>query len=344
MKSQIKKRVASSVLAGAMALSMAAPAFAANETAITATYQDIKLAVTVPTTGKATINPYGLPFKLGESTISGEQITTGAALTILNKSAVALKVGAKVTTTASSGVTLETSAPSGYDTETGKKMYVKFEAFPADDLVGDAAADTALVNSKFAALDSDNAALSAVLDTSAAATAAKPSTSKNELILREANADGELQKGGAAFFRLSGQVAQGATWTATDTFTATVAFTFTPTTFGRYFGTLACAGQNIQVGAASGGDKTTATMTLDLPAGVKPKRVIKWEASKKDVVTITDTSTPTATTPVISADVTAKAASSSEVKITVYVEGTDGLTYTATTASGKGVTVAAATP
>ena len=71
MKFLNKKRVASAALAGALALSMAAPAFA-SQSVITGNYKEIRLAVTVPTTGKAVINPYGLPIALSEThNISG---------------------------------------------------------------------------------------------------------------------------------------------------------------------------------------------------------------------------------------------------------------------------------
>lgn len=55
MKFMNKKRFGSTVMAGALALSLAAPAFAANNTSttITGAYADIPIAVSVPTTGTA---------------------------------------------------------------------------------------------------------------------------------------------------------------------------------------------------------------------------------------------------------------------------------------------------
>ena len=58
MKSMNLKRFASTALAGALALSMAVPAFAAgNTTVISGAYEAVTLSVTVPTTGKAIIKP-----------------------------------------------------------------------------------------------------------------------------------------------------------------------------------------------------------------------------------------------------------------------------------------------
>lgn len=56
------KKLVSAILGGAMALSLAAPAFATN-TVITATYTEPKIEVSVPTTATAVINPFALPTK-----------------------------------------------------------------------------------------------------------------------------------------------------------------------------------------------------------------------------------------------------------------------------------------
>lgn len=167
MKFKNMKRFTTAAMAGALALSMSVPAFAstANTTNITGNYNAIKLAVTVPATGKAVINPYGLPYKLGDSTISGQQITTGAALMIQNKSEVALKVDAVVSGTPTAGVTLD-AADAGNDTyasQTTKNIFVQFEAFEAPTINGDNVTETATVNAAFAALDSSNAKLTGIL-------------------------------------------------------------------------------------------------------------------------------------------------------------------------------------
>ena len=62
MKFMNMKRFASTVMAGALTMSLAVPAFAADsQTVITATYAETALDVVVPANTNATINPYGLP-------------------------------------------------------------------------------------------------------------------------------------------------------------------------------------------------------------------------------------------------------------------------------------------
>ena len=121
MKFLNKKRVASAALAGALALSMAAPAFA-SQSVITGNYKEIRLAVTVPTTGKAVINPYGMPVKAldTQSTpqeIAGKTLKTAGKiatqpLVMYNKTDVDLSVGATVSASGVSGLELSTSTVS----------------------------------------------------------------------------------------------------------------------------------------------------------------------------------------------------------------------------------------
>lgn len=336
MKFMNKKRVASGILASALALSMVPAAFAAsapNTTNITGTYNAIKLAVTVPTTGKAIINPYGLPYKLGETTINNQQITTAAPLTIQNKSAVALAVKAKVTGTASTGVDLKESGDStnlGDDADgvTTKTLRVKFEAFAAPTMNADTIADTAELNNAFAALDG-TADLTADVTT-----AAGGNETEGTLVLREGDADGALQPGGAAFFRLTGEAAKKADWKAEDTFSASVAFTFTPSKYEKPAGTLTSDTQTLSM---TGTKTTTVTLTPDLPDGVTPTKVI-WTSSKPDVLKLDDASTLSGSVS-IKANATGLKQYSTAVSVTVEVIGSDGISYTATTATGQKITV-----
>lgn len=316
MKFMNMKRFASTALAGALALSMAAPAFASgtstNTTNITGEYKPITLKVVVPQTGTATINPYGLPVDLDEeTTISGQQITTGAPLVIKNQSKVALAVKAKVTGTVKGDATFDASAIT--DGETDKKMNVKFEAFPAPGVLDDS--DQADLNAAFAALDSANAKLTATLSTTAA-------DATGTLVLREGDEDGATQDGGAAFFRLSGTVAKAPTaaWAAADGFTASVAFTFEPS---EYIGAvvLKAAGD-----AATVAENGTLAVTVDLPAGVRVvANSVKWTSSKEANVTVTP---GTGSTTQLAATLNGVAASSStSAKISVEFQGNDGITY-----------------
>ncbi len=259
MKFVSKKRIASTVLAGAMAMAMAVPAFAAdpepNTTVLTGTYKPIILAVTVPTTGNVIINPYGLPVELDEETvISGEQITNGAPLLISNQSKVALAVGASVIgEVKGTGVAFSDTDASN---ETDKKINAVFQAFKAPGVTADTEPEE--LNAMFAELKSDDAVLTATVK-------ATSEEATGDLVLREGDEEGLTQDGGAAFFRLSGTVSKKPTtaWADTDGFTTTVAFTFEP---GEYVGavTLALDGGATQVEVGG-----TVTVSAQLPAGVK---------------------------------------------------------------------------
>lgn len=309
MKFMNMKRFASVAMAGALALSLTAPAFASgNTTTIAGSYTPITLRVTVPTTGAAIINPYGLPYSLGESTISGQQIVTTAPLVLQNRSSVALAVTANVSGEVSTGVTLEAaSASTDYTTETTKKLHVVFEAFTADELTANNVTDNATLRPMHAALDSADAVLTGDVTTSAA-------DATGTLVLREA-ADGEVQSGGAAMFRLSGEAAKKATWAADDTFKATIAFTFEPGEYTRSAGTLAIA-RSIGVGT---NDNISADIqfTSALPQGVTGTPVF----TSSD----TDTMTIVAATQTDPAKVKAVAAGTADLIVTI--EGSDGLTY-----------------
>jgi hypothetical protein len=170
------KKIGSLALAGVMAFSLAIPAFASDDsgekkedessssttettettgtnttTEIETTYQEIPIAVTVPTTGAAQINPYGLPVEVKDgddviAEITGQQITT-APLYITNNGNIALSVGATVTAETKGSVNLVTSAivTSGKSANTGKDIYAYLQmakvADVKDVVVTDAATD-----------------------------------------------------------------------------------------------------------------------------------------------------------------------------------------------------------
>lgn len=78
----MKNRVLSGAMAGVLAMSLAVPAFAADDhtTVVTGKYQDTPIAVTVPETGKAFINPYGLNI---EVPVPAEVSLTAAVIAFL---------------------------------------------------------------------------------------------------------------------------------------------------------------------------------------------------------------------------------------------------------------------
>lgn len=265
MKFLNKKRVASAALAGALALSMAAPAFA-SQSVITGNYKEVRLAVTVPTTGKAVINPYGLPIALSDSyNLSGQGISNAAPLTIQNRSAVPLDVNVSITSAplADSTFVFETNNALGAS-ETGNKGLVKFEMFSAPALTEATLEDEDTLIGGFAALDSANALPANGVQLKGVA--GTPDEATKILTLREGSADGELQAGGAAYFRLTGEAvkAPATPWTAADGFTATIAFTFEPSAaeFALNAGTITGTANAIGTPAAT----LKLTLDKDLPA------------------------------------------------------------------------------
>lgn len=349
MKFMNMKRLGAAAMTGALALSLTAPAFATSST-ITGAFEAVDLSVTISNTGTATINPYGLPIELKsgsgqneqvDATISGEQVTTVAPLTIANGSAVALAVTAEVTGAELGDAKLVSDLSTEVtDTDTPKNIVARFEAFPAPGFDGDPTALPAdELNVAFAALKSEDAVLTApVLP---ADDDGNGQMTTGTLVLREGTEDGDAQDGGVAFFRLAGEVVKNPTvaWSEGDStqnpavpadgFTATIAFTFEPS---EYVGTVTVAGaESVAVGA-------TAKLTVTgLPDGVKADySTIKWTSSKTANVTVVD-STKKPTAPATTVDASALAGTVTGVKsgttksvITVEFVGDDGVTYRGT--------------
>lgn len=313
MKFMNMKRFGATVMAGALALSMSAPAMAASQsTVIDSSYNPITLAVTVPKTSKAIINPYGLPYTMeGEVSVSGANavITTGSAMLIENRSAVALKVGAKVKGEVKGTGVAFASGASVDDTK--KEIKVSFEAFEAVGITEANFSEPETVNPKFAKLATSDAKLSAAVGT----TEATAADANGGLILREANANGEMQNGGAGFFRLVGTAGKTQAWEKTDGFTTTIAFTFTPDTYAAKSMTPTTTANTLSVAAPT----TTATVAPGgLPNGVTAKAdTIKFSLNDESLATITSAGV---VTPVAAGSLT----------VTVTCDGSDGLPYSGT--------------
>lgn len=321
MKFMNMKRFASTVMAGALTLSLAAPAFAADsQTVITATYAETPLDVVVPANTNATINPYGLPVTMedGLTTLSGQPITIATPLTVQNQSSVALKMNAKITTTVETGMTLEAADGGDYDTNTAKELFVEFQAFETA-FDGTTVLDPTKTGPAWAGLEDDAAALNVTLKTTAVDTAADGNGS---IVLREGK-DSLAQAGSIAFVRLSGKVAKKATWAATDKLVATITYSFEPAVYTKSAGTIAGAGGD--TAASADGGTLSVTLTPDLPTGVT---VDKWEWSSSNtteatVAALSDTTKATVT------DVTG-GTDGAVVKITATGTGSDGVVYTST--------------
>jgi len=256
---KIKKLVALG-LTGVTALSMTAPAFAANGkvTKITTTYQDVPINVIVPTTGTAYINPYKLPIDVtttdpdtGESktitSISGEQITT-MPMAMVNTGTVKLKVFADVKVSQKSGGAIKFVSTAPTASTTGKEVMLKLQA-KASALTeadgGFTAADpdsgvAASVNMEKLAEEvaptafwTSGAKAVTIAPADDAGTSATGESGTATLVeLAAIDDDKKVPAGGIAAIRLSGTVAPKPEkeWTKTDTFDTVVTFTFEPST------------------------------------------------------------------------------------------------------------------
>lgn len=309
---KFNKKLSAGLLTGVMALSLAAPTFASgskNTTVITATYTPITIAVTVPATGKAVINPYGLPYAMGSETITGQQITS-VPLLVQNKSATALDVKATVTGAVTSGSSFDFS-PTVLDENSKTKLgYVVFQMFgeEAEQITAENASETETVNALAAALPAfdatDTSRKTDIVVGTSAATLDKDTVGQDYILtLREGNEEKALQAGGAAFFRLAGNVvkapekADGSAdpWTASDGFTTTIAFTFEPNSDGFYKegGTIAATKADGSTAldvtnTIDGTTDNTAKVTLTLPAGLTAADVenVTWSSSDSAVATV----------------------------------------------------------
>jgi len=328
MKFMNMKRFASTTMAGVMALSLAVPAMAVDQsTVITATYAETTLDVTVPANTNATINPYGLPVTMedAKTVLSGQPITIPTPLMIENKSAVALKVGASVKTEVTTGITLETAGNKGTVAGgTAKAIYAEFQAFEAAGIDGTTAADITKTNPAWAALKDEKAVLKAVLATGATAVEATPVVTGTDLVLREGK-DGLAQAGGVAYVRLSGVVAKKPTtaWATTDKLTATITYSFEPAVYAKSAGTIAGG-----AGLTSGGTTSSVlTLTPNLPTGVTVS-AWTWVSGEPAAATVT---AQTDTTKANVAYVADSTTADKKVTVTVSGVGSDGITYSATT-------------
>jgi hypothetical protein len=136
------------VLAGAMAASLAIPAFAAEEedtTAdntikVTGAYQAVEINVTVPTKGTLYINPYALPVQNYE----GDDVTTkisaqivSSPLAITNESDVNLDINMTASATVAGNLALAAAPVADIKTETKNSAFI-YVSIEGTKLTGDA--------------------------------------------------------------------------------------------------------------------------------------------------------------------------------------------------------------
>lgn len=247
MKFMNKKRFGSTVMAGALALSLAAPAFAANNTSttITGAYTDIPIAVSVPTTGTAQINPYGLPVTITKSNdttvdLVDQQITT-RPLSVKNQGTVSLDMGVSSFLVTPTG---DISIAAAKTVE--KTIAVNLEVAGLDDTTLAVSSDSEnldnLIIDAFADEDSwtsaDTLAAPAFAQGATASTI-NPAKKDNMAVLGAVTPKSEgftYGRKSIALFRLTGDLAQepvdGSSnadpWKETDGFSAAIVFKFTP--------------------------------------------------------------------------------------------------------------------
>lgn len=281
---KLKKRALSGALAGALALSLAVPAFAANETKITGTYKDVTIAVDVPETGLALINPYGLDVEVPQDgktdteaapkvTISGQKIVT-APMALKNKSAMNLAVNATVLGTIKTGSDMRFATEAIEAGSTAKSAYVYLQA-GASTLTGNTTAvtDAAIATAYAAWAPSPYSASTDIVVGTREATL----ESGNFAILKAAKMTGagafdEYKAGSIAFVRLSGDCTTSPRggWATTDGFEVNVAYTFSPIELEKFTvttGTLTKSGSTnavptLSYSAASAAEGDTVTVTV----------------------------------------------------------------------------------
>ncbi|MBD5170181.1 MAG: hypothetical protein HDT20_08735 [Oscillibacter sp.] len=333
----LKNRILSGVMSGILAVSLVVPAFAAteapkNQTTITGSYEEIVIDVSVPTTGTAQLNPYGLPVALdGTSKIVGEQIVS-KPMFLLNNTDSNLKVSAAVTATAKGDLKLAAAAPAASDVTKSAHVYLQMKATELDDSSKATSSaitagtdiqklDAATANAAFAAW---NQAFSATTDLVLVNDKTVEKANMVTLGASDVTVSGSgesatttvtYNKGSIAMFRLAGTAVADPkeAWTAKDGFSAVVAFTFKPdTTTATLSGTA-----NI---AASG----NTTLTVALSDSTLTITSVKWTSATTASATVANATTTAATNQINHGGTAGKSV------ITAEVTASNGVTYTAT--------------
>lgn len=291
------KKLITMALAGAMTLSMAVPSMAAGtETKISGSYQPITIDVILMPTGKAQINPYGMPVKAYDTGAtpaiiqnSGADMTLNTAgkiatqpLVMYNKTTSELNVGATVSAANVTGLELVTTNIAASATDKQAQIYLETK----QDMTlvnGDVGTGTN-VATKVAGVDgvkvvnAFNSWATTTYDktnpSQVLVNPDEPTTKKGIATLAAATSTG-VSSGGFVLYRLGGNCTEEpeTPWSTSDKFDINVAFSFTPikAVATADSGTIALESASI---AAT--DTTTATYTA--PTGVTLSRnaVYTW--------------------------------------------------------------------
>ena len=338
-----KNRILPLILALLLTMSVGIPAFAEeeestfnSETEITSTYKEPEIAVTVPETGSAFINPLGLPVEVGnDEKVVGQQIVT-APLFISNEGDIAMKVSASVTTTLPEGATMsllasDTTIKDG--TETGKKAFLYFQMAPTA-LTGtdgpyDDGEPTAAASEEIANWDQAHTAKDIVLANGKAVKSTAPMVTLAASTITPGSQPQDpatitYNAGSIAMFRLAGVLVEEpkTPWDVNDTFTVTVAFTFKPDTTTATITSQAADGSTTI-------DNTAGNATLDLKVTLSDESLtitsVTWASGTEATATVAKKGTPTD-----GSEATVTAAANGTSTITATVVASNGATYTGT--------------
>lgn len=353
MKFMNMKRFGATVMAGVMTLSMATSAFAASTTPagqviISGTYEDIPISVSVPTSGTAQINPYGLPvdFTLSDTiskvSISGQQITS-TPLSIRNQGTTKLSVNATLAVATEGGVSVKNADLT--DTEDGKEINLALQVAGLNDTkYAVSSLDTTLEDNITKAFAESatwaNAKSLKAVDTNASTAAASAPVAKSASALAVLGAASEAAGGlitygkdSIAVFRLTGKVNEspqkdksgGGTeddpWVAADKFSATVVFKFKPAKAASL--TLDKTSLALTTTTPGTTNKGTVKVTLNPGDAGLTVKSYAWTADPATSVTLANDN---------AAEVTITCAAVLETELTCTVTLSDDSTLTATCA------------
>lgn len=313
MKFMNMKRFGSIAMAGALALSLAAPAFAANTTVIEGGYEEIPIAVLVPEAGTAQINPYGLPVAVYKSDDSAVNIVdrkiTSVPLSIRNQGDVPLDVGASLKVAPRGELVIKTSLTT--NTDKGKEAKVTLEVASLndntlkkgleDESIEDLLIDKFVSDATWAGLTTDNQLIApAATAANAETVTATKSPEATPLATLGATTTGAVTGGGTqvvygaksiALFRLTGELNSAPKktvdssevdnpWTAEDGFTATIVFNFKPAAkLAITMPTGLAAGASVTASPASAWEGTEVTLTA-VPPTANPTHVPTYTVTK----------------------------------------------------------------
>lgn len=269
------KKLISTALAGAMALSLSVPAFASSGTVkVEGSIQVPTLNVVLPTTASMVMNPYNMSVKLDPrdpASAVNDQIIS-STMEVKNLSNIGVQVGINVTGTTGKGDVAFAASSAATSTAKEAYVYVAFE-------IGSTGLDVADTNG------SGNSTV--VLSTTPAdVTDFAPTAAAGNANTLAASADSKTPAtNGVLGFKFFGDTAPVTTWTDKDTLAATIAFTFTPVAVDTSAATTYTVTKGTLTGNANGGDITISPAT----------------AAAGDTVTVTVTPDGTNTTVAVSA-------------------------------------------